>query len=191
MLAIQTKKLSRTFNTVRAVVELDLASEQGEVFGLMGSNGAGKTTTIKMLTGQLQPTAGVAKVMGHLVSGKSSALAMLVGVVFEFANVYPRLSARQNLAFAAQLYDVPSQRIDELLERMSLSDRAMEPVAVLSAGMKQKLAIARALLHRPRILFLDEPTSGLDPSFARGIRAEIKSLKQSGTTVFLTTHYMR
>ena len=115
---------------------------------------------------------------------------MLVGVVFEFANLYSRLSARQNLAFAAQLYDVPSQRIDELLERMSLSDRAREPVEVLSTGMKQKLSIARALLHRPRVLFLDEPTSGLDPSFARGIRDAIRSLKEEGTTVFLTTHYM-
>ena len=190
MLAIETQKLSRTFNTVRAVVELDLAIEQGEVFGFLGSNGAGKTTTIKMLTGQLRPTAGVAKVMGQAILDKSSTLGMLVGVVFEFANLYPRLSVRQNLTFAAQLYDVPSQRIDELLERMSLSDRAMEPVEVLSTGMKQKLSIARALLHRPRVLFLDEPTSGLDPSFARGIRDEIRSLKEEGTTVFLTTHYM-
>jgi len=190
LLAIETVKLSRTFDNVSAVAELDLAVEQGEVFGFLGSNGAGKTTTIRMLTGQLQPTAGVAKVMGRVVVDKSTALAMLAGVVFELANLYPRLSARQNLAFAAELYDVPSQRIDELLEWMSLSDRAMDPVEVLSTGMKQKLCIARALLHRPRVLFLDEPTSGLDPSFARGIRDEIRTLKEEGTTVFLTTHYM-
>ena len=190
MLAIETEGLSRSFGELIAVQELDLAIEQGEIFGFLGSNGAGKTTTISMLTGQLRPSAGTARVMGQDVSVDSKALPHLIGVVFEFPNLYLRLTAYQNLFFAAQLYDAPSTRIDELLEGMGLADRAHDKVDEFSTGMKQKLLIARALLHQPRVLFLDEPTSGLDPSFARGIREQVKSLRAEGTTVFLTTHYM-
>ena len=190
MLAIETRKLSRSFGDVRAVADLDLAIEQGEIFGFLGSNGAGKTTTIKMLTGQLRASSGVAAVMGQAVNGKSAGLARQIGVVFEYPNLYPRLSARQNLGFAAELYDVPRARIDALLLEMGLTERADDQVSDFSTGMKQKLSIARALLHRPRVLFLDEPTSGLDPSFARGIRERVLALKDAGTTVFLTTHYM-
>lgn len=190
MLALETQKLSKSFGELRAVQELNLAIEEGEIFGFLGSNGAGKTTTISMLTGQLRPSAGSAWIMGQGVSVNSKALSHLIGVVFEFPNLYLRLTAYQNLYFAAQLYDVPSARIDELLERMGLTDRARDSVDEFSTGMKQKLLIARALLHQPRVLFLDEPTSGLDPTFARGIRELVKSLKEDGTTVFLTTHYM-
>ena len=190
MLAIETNHLARSFGETQAVAGLNLAIEPGEIFGFLGANGAGKTTTIKMLTGQIRPTGGEVYVMGQPVPGSHSSLARLIGVVFEIPNLYPRLSVRQNLHFAAQLYDVPRARIDETLERMSLSDRANDLVEKLSSGMKQKLAIARALLHQPRLLFLDEPTTGLDPAFARGIREDILALKEQGTTVFLTTHYM-
>lgn len=190
MLVIETQKLSRSFGELHAVQELDLAIEEGEIFGFLGSNGAGKTTTISMLTGQLRPSAGAARVMGQDVSVDSKALSHMIGVVFEFPNLYLRLTAYQNLYFAAQLYDVPSARIDELLERMGLTDRAHDRVNEFSTGMRQKLLIARALVHQPCVLFLDEPTSGLDPSFARGIRELVKSLREDGTTVFLTTHYM-
>jgi len=190
LLAIETQKLSQWFGELRAVQQLDLAIEKGEIFGFLGSNGAGKTTTIRMLTGQLRPSAGVARVMGLDVSIDSKALSHMIGVVFEYPNLYLRLTAYQNLHFAAQLYDVPTARIDELLERMGLTDRAHDSVNEFSSGMKQKLLIARALVHQPSVLFLDEPTSGLDPSFARGIRELVKSLREDGTTVFLTTHYM-
>ncbi|MCY3797197.1 MAG: ABC transporter ATP-binding protein [Chloroflexi bacterium] len=189
-MAIETRKLSKSFGELRAVQELDLAIEEGEIFGFLGSNGAGKTTTISMLTGQLRPSAGAAWIMGQDVTVDYKSLSHLIGVVFEFPNLYLRLSAYQNLYFAAQLYDVPGTRIDELLERMGLTDRAHDSVYEFSSGMKQKLVIARALLHQPRVLFLDEPTSGLDPTFARGIRELVRSLREDGTTIFLTTHYM-
>lgn len=190
MLAIETHKLSKSYGELLAAHELDLAIEQGEIFGFLGSNGAGKTTTISMLTGQLRPTSGRATVMGQVVSGNSRRLSQLMGIVFEYPNLYPRLSAWQNLHFAAQLYDVPNERIHELLEQMDLAGRANDRIEHFSTGMKQLLSIARALLHRPAVLFLDEPTSGLDAHFARGIRERMRKLKDDGTTVFLTTHNM-
>ena len=123
MLAIETQKLSRSYGELRAVKQLDLAIEEGEIFGFLGSNGAGKTTTISMLTGQLSASAGVARVMGQDVSVDSKALSHMIGVVFEYPNLCLRLTAYQNLYFAAQLYDVRSARIEELLELMDLTER--------------------------------------------------------------------
>jgi ABC-2 type transport system ATP-binding protein len=156
----------------------------------LGPNGAGKTTTIMMLTGQLRPSEGSAKVAGWDVVDQRDLLKPEIGVVFEFQNLYERLSARDNLAFYARIYGVPKLRIDEVLRITGLSDRARDKVKVFSNGMKQRLLIARGLLHQPRILFLDEPTRGLDPGVARDIRNIIAHLSKDGVTVFLTTHYM-
>ncbi|OQA23291.1 MAG: Fluoroquinolones export ATP-binding protein [Chloroflexi bacterium ADurb.Bin360] len=184
MNAIEVEHLTRDFNGLRAVDDISFTVASGEIFGFLGPNGAGKTTTIRMLTGQLRPTAGVARVM------QRDALKPQIGVVFEIANIYERLSARDNLLFTARLYGAPKDRVDEVLEQVGLAQRARERVRQYSSGMKQRLLIARALLHEPRVLFLDEPTRGLDPNVARDIRAFVAGLAQEGVTVFLTTHYM-
>jgi ABC-2 type transport system ATP-binding protein len=163
---------------------------QGEIFGFLGPNGAGKTTTIRILTGQLRPSSGKARVAGCDVVEEREALKPQIGVVFEYQNLYQRLSARDNLNFTAGLYGVPKTRVDEVLALVRLKERANDSLKKYSNGMKQRLLIARALLPWPKVLFLDEPTRGLDPNLAREIRAIIASLSQQGVTIFLTTHYM-
>jgi ABC-2 type transport system ATP-binding protein len=190
MKAIETRKLTRDYDGLRAVDQISFEVEPGEIFGYLGPNGAGKTTTIKMLTGQLRPTSGMAYVAGCDVVKERQQLKPQIGVVFEHQNIYERLSARDNLLFAARLYGVRKSRVNDMLARVGLSDRAREKTKTFSNGMKQRLLIARALLHEPKVLFLDEPTRGLDPHIARGIRAFIAELAQQGVTVFLTTHYM-
>jgi ABC-2 type transport system ATP-binding protein len=190
MKAIETWNLTRNFNGLCAVDHISFSVEPGEIFGFLGPNGAGKTTTIRMLTGQLRPTEGRASVMGcDVVEGRQE-LKPQIGVVWEYQNLYERLSARDNLLFAARLYGVERERIDEVLEFVGLQGRAKDRPKDYSNGMKQRLLIARALLHSPRVLFLDEPTLGLDPGMAREIRSIVAELARSGTTVFLTTHYM-
>jgi ABC-2 type transport system ATP-binding protein len=192
--AIETRELTREFRvrgaTLRAVDQLSFTVRPGEVFGFLGPNGAGKTTTIRILTGQLRPSAGQAWVAGRDVVRERPALKPKIGVVFDSQNLYERSSARENLAFYARLYGVSSARVDAVLERVGLSKRAQDKVKRLSNGMKQRLVIARALLHRPEVLFMDEPTRGLDAHVARGIRALVAELARQGATVFLTTHYM-
>lgn len=190
MNAIDVTGLSRTFSDLRAVDNISFAVEAGEIFGFLGHNGAGKTTTIRMLTGQLRPTAGLAQVAGCDVANEQQRLKPLIGVVSEHQNLYERMSGRENLGFAARLYGVESDRIDEVLNQVGLVDRAGDKVQHYSNGMKQRVLIARALLHRPPIIFLDEPTRGLDPVVARDIRRLILDLSSEGVTVFLTTHYM-
>ncbi len=187
---IEVENLTRTFNGLQAVNGITFAVEAGEVFGFLGPNGAGKTTTIRLLTGQLRPTSGRANVAGCDIVSQREQLKTRIGVVFEHQNLYERMSGQGNLAFAAQLYGSNYQCVDAVLERVGLQDRAGDPVKHYSNGMKQRLLIARALLHEPRVLFLDEPTKGLDPSVARRIRALITELADQGATVFLTTHYM-
>jgi ABC-2 type transport system ATP-binding protein len=164
--------------------------EPGKIFGFLGPNGAGKTTTIKMLTGQLRPTSGTAKVAGWDIVDQREQLQPCIGVVFEHQNIYERLSARDNLLFTARLYGVDKTRVDEVLEMVALTDRAREKASKYSNGMKQRLLIARALLPNPEVIFLDEPTKGLDPGMARAIRSIITELARDGITIFLTTHYM-
>lgn len=190
METIKVSNLTRDYNGLRAVDHVSFEVEPGEVFGYLGPNGAGKTTTIKMLTGQLRPTSGTARVAGCDVVEERQQLKPQIGVVFEHQNIYERLSARDNLLFAARLYGVPKSRVDEMLDRVGLAERAREKAKKYSNGMKQRLLIARALLHEPQVLFLDEPTRGLDPHIARDLRAFIAELTQQGVTVFLTTHYM-
>ena len=190
MKAIEVKKLTRNYNGLCAVDHINFEVDSGEIFGFLGPNGAGKTTTIKMLTGQLRPTSGKAQVVGCDVVEERQELKPQIGVVFEYQNVYERLSARDNLIFYARLYGVNKKRVAEVLAQVGLIGREREKIKNYSNGMKQRLLIARALLHEPKALFLDEPTRGLDPGVARDIRAIISNLAAEGVTVFLTTHYM-
>ena len=190
MKAIQVRELTRDYNGLRAVDGISFAVEAGEIFGFLGPNGAGKTTAIKVLTGQLRPTEGTAQVAGCDVVEERQQLKPKIGVVFEVQNLYERLSARDNLVFAARLYGVPKGRVDRVLAQVGLTDRARDRIKEYSNGMKQRLLIGRALLHEPQVLFLDEPTRGLDPNVAREIRAIVANLARQGVTVFLTTHYM-
>lgn len=190
MNSIEVDGLSRTFNGLQAVDNISFTVEAGEVFGFLGHNGAGKTTTIRMLSGQLRPSSGGARVAGCDIVTEQERLKSLVGVVSENQNLYERMSGRENLAFAARLYGTDHGRIDEALDQVDLLERAKDNVKHYSNGMKQRLLIARALLHRPQIIFLDEPTRGLDPVVAREIRRLVIDLSTQGVTIFLTTHYM-
>ena len=185
----------RSSKTVEAVKGVSFSVERGELFGLLGPNGAGKTTTIKMLITLLLPTSGSARVLGHDVVKDPRAVRERVGYVFGGdRGVYERLSALDNLRYFAELYAVPAreqkQRIGELLELVGLQGRENERVEGYSRGMRQRLHIARGLLHKPQVLFLDEPSIGIDPVGARELRATVATLVEQGTTVLLTTHYM-
>ena len=150
---IETVDLRRTFNGRLAVDGVSFAVERGEVFGFLGPNGAGKTTTIRILTGQLLPSGGSARVAGFDCASEAQKLKPLIGVVFEQQNLYERMSGRENLAFFASLFGVPASRVDEVLAQVGLSERAKDKVKVYSNGMKQRLLIARSLLNRPQVLF--------------------------------------
>jgi ABC-2 type transport system ATP-binding protein len=190
MKAIKVQNLTRNYNGLRAVDGISFSVEPGEIFGFLGPNGAGKTTTIRMLTGQLLPTSGSAMVAGcNIVTGRQS-LKPRIGVVFDSQNIYERMSARENLVFFARLYRVKKERVEEVLTQVGMTARASDKVQQYSNGMKQRVLIARALLHKPEVLFLDEPTRGLDPHIARDIRGLVAKLAKDGMTVFLTTHYM-
>jgi ABC-2 type transport system ATP-binding protein len=190
MKAIEAFDLTRNYKELRAVDQINFDVNPGEVFGFLGPNGAGKTTTIKMLTGQLRPTGGTAKVLGCDIVLERDKLAPRIGVVFEDQNIYERLSGYDNLRFSARLYGTNKDRVNQVLDLVGINDRAGELAKNYSNGMKQRLLIARGLLHEPEIIFMDEPTKGLDPGAARVIRNFIKSLSEQGVTIFLTTHYM-
>jgi len=190
MSAIEVHNLTRKYNGLCAVDGISFNVEPGEIFGFLGPNGAGKTTTIRMLTGQLLPTSGTAKVAGFDIVKQRQQLKPRIGVVFDSQNIYERMTARENLVFFARLYRVPRSRVDEVLAQVDLTERARDKVQKYSNGMKQRVLIARALLHKPEVLFLDEPTRGLDAHIARDIRTIIINLAKDGMTVFLTTHYM-
>jgi ABC-2 type transport system ATP-binding protein len=190
-----TGTLRRKWKDVEAVRGVSFAIEQGELFGLLGPNGAGKTTTIKMLITLLIPTKGTARVLGYDVVKDAHEVRKRIGYVFGGERgVYERLSGYDNLRYFAELYGVPPReirpRIDALLELVGLKGREQERAEGYSRGMKQRLHIARGLLHDPPVVFLDEPTIGLDPVGARELRATIASLADAGKTILLTTHYM-
>ena len=190
-----TGTLRRKWKDVEAVRGVSFAIEQGELFGLLGPNGAGKTTTIKMLITLLIPTKGTASVLGYDVVKDAREVRKRIGYVFGGERgVYERLSGYDNLRYFAELYGVPPReihsRIESLLELVGLKGREQERTEGYSRGMKQRLHIARGLLHDPPVVFLDEPTIGLDPVGARELRATIASLADAGKTILLTTHYM-
>lgn len=187
--------IRRRTKEVVAVDGISFGVRDGELFGLLGPNGAGKTTTVKMLTTLLIPTSGTAAVLGHDVVKEASAIRPRIGFIFGGERgLYWRLSAKDNLRYFADLYhvdpDMAKQRISELLELVGLAGREDEKVEGYSRGMRQRLHIARCLLHDPQVLFLDEPTMGLDPVGARQLRQVIRDLVAQDKTVLLTTHYM-
>jgi ABC-2 type transport system ATP-binding protein len=190
---ITTHGLTRRFGAVTAVDGLDLEVRTGEVLGFLGHNGAGKTTTVRLLNGVLTATSGSARVLGLDPAVAGAELRSRTGVLTETPSVDERLTAYENLAIYAAFYSVPESkvagRVTELLELFGLADRASDRVSGYSRGMKQRLALARALLHQPELLFLDEPTSGLDPVSTRQVHTLIRDLSRNGGhTVFLCTH---
>ncbi len=187
---IRAKELTRRFGERVAVEELTFEARSGEILGLLGPNGAGKTTTLRMLAGIIAPTSGTASVAGIDPGQHPELVHEHIGFLTESPGFYERLSAARNLAYFANFYpdlDVPSA-VRASLETMGLLDRANDKVGMFSKGMKQKLALARALLHKPEVLFLDEPTSGLDPESAKNLRELILRLKGEGRTILLSTH---
>jgi len=192
---IKTGTIRRHAKEVVAIDGLSLDVGEGELFGLLGPNGAGKTTTIKILTTLLIPTAGNATIHGRDVVRDAAGVRGEIGFVFGGERgLYYRLSGRANLRYFAELYGVPpaeiARRVEELLAMVGLTERAEESVEGYSRGMKQRLHLARTLVHRPKVLFLDEPTIGLDPVGARDVRRIVTDLHRQGTTIILTTHYL-
>jgi ABC-2 type transport system ATP-binding protein len=192
-LAIQTNQLTRDFGAVRAVDAVTLDVPVGAIFGFLGANGAGKTTTIHLLLGLIEPTSGTARTLGYDTRQQAQAIRERAGALLEFNGLYERLSAVDNLDFYSRVWHVPAAtrqaRIQELLTHFGLWDRRKERVGTWSRGMKQKLAVARVLLHHPQLIFLDEPTAGLDPVAAASLRDDLAALAQrEGVTVFLNTH---
>ncbi|MBI4302984.1 MAG: ABC transporter ATP-binding protein [Chloroflexi bacterium] len=190
MAIIEAYGLTRKFGEIVAVKDLSLEVAEGEVLALLGPNGAGKTTTIRMLSAIIAPTSGYAVVAGRRTDGKVEELHEAIGLLTESPGFYNRLSARRNLEFYAGFYpniDVKAQ-VEKYLKLMGLWERREDKVGTFSKGMKQRLALARALLHEPKVLFLDEPTSGLDPEVAREVRDLIRQLGTEGRTILLSTH---
>jgi len=192
--AVEVENLTKNYDGLTALDEVNFTVDEGTVFGLLGPNGAGKTTTIRILTGLTRPSGGRASVMGFDLAREAVKAKQRIGVVADTSNVYDELSAYQNLVFSAQLYSVPRSqwrpRAEELLQVFGLAERAASRVSGFSHGMRRRLTIACALVHRPALLFLDEPTTGLDVQSARQLRSMVGDLRDEGVTVFLTTHYI-
>ena len=190
---IVTQDLTREFNTVHAVEGLTLDVPSGIVFGFLGPNGSGKTTTIRLLLGLLEPTRGTAQVLGHDTRTEAAQIREQAGALLEFTGLYERLSAEDNLDFYGRIWHLPTTdrqaRTRELLTHFDLWDRRKENAGTWSRGMKQKLAVAHAIFHRPKLVFLDEPTAGLDPVASAALRDDLAGLvAREDVTVFLTTH---
>jgi ABC-2 type transport system ATP-binding protein len=188
--AIVAENLIYRYGPLTAVDDISFSVAEGEILGFLGPNGAGKTTTVRMLTGQLRPHGGRALLLGRDVARDTAAVQAQIGVCFEITNLYEQMSGVENLDLFARLYGVKDVDVDALLRRVGLDGRGRDRVAGYSKGMKQRLMVARALVHRPPILFLDEPTEGLDPVSAEAIRNLVLEERERGATLFLTTHDM-
>jgi len=191
--AIQTHDLTRDFGAVRAVDHLTIDVPAGIIFGYLGPNGSGKTTTIRLLLGLLEPSAGQAAVLGYDTKTQDQAVRERTGALLEYSGLYERLSAEENLDFYGRVWHMSASeraaRTKELLTHFELWDRRHEGAGTWSRGMKQKLAVARAIFHRPKLIFMDEPSAGLDPVAAVALRDDLARLAaREGVTVFLTTH---
>ncbi len=187
---IEINNLTKQFDDQVAVDRLTLNIEKGEVFGFLGPNGAGKTTTIRMLTSLIRPTSGQARILGYELGQDDQAIRRNVGLLTETPGLYDRLSAWRNLLIYAKLYEVedPAGQVEKYLKWLGLWSRREDSAGTFSKGMRQKLAIARSLIHEPEVLFLDEPTAGLDPESAKLIRDFIEELREAGRTIFICTH---
>ena len=187
---ISIRHLSKKFQKDYVLKDVNASLKKGEILGFLGPSGAGKTTTIKILTGQLRPTSGEAQVLGIDCTRIDERIYEQIGIVTDVSGVYERMSVYDNLKYFARLLNAPLSSIDPLLARTGLEEHRKKPAAKLSRGQTQRLILARAVLHRPKILFLDEPTSGLDPSTALDIHRLLTELRDDGMAVFLTTHNM-
>lgn len=191
---ITLQSLTKVYGAVRALDGLDLDVAEGGLFAFLGPNGAGKTTTIRILNGLTRMTSGKAAIAGHDIAADPLAAKRLCGLAAQNANLDGELTVAENLDFHSRLYGMPRAerraRSGELLEYVEMADRAGSLVKGLSGGLKRRLLVARALLHRPRLLFLDEPTAGLDPAIRRRVWSLVKKVRRDGVTVFLTTHYI-
>ena len=190
---INVENIVRKFGSTTAIDGISFSVEEGEVFGVLGPNGSGKTTLVRLLNGVLAPTSGKAFLFGKDVTIDGAYVRARTGVLTETPSLYERLSARKNLSFFGRFYGIPDadipQRINKILSLLNLADRGDEAVGGFSKGMKQRLAIARALIHDPQVIFLDEPTSGLDPEASRQVDGIIRELaSDKGKTIFLCTH---
>ncbi|MGX7419908.1 ABC transporter ATP-binding protein [Carnobacterium gallinarum] len=187
---IEMTHISKIFGERKALKDITISVHAGEILGFLGPSGAGKTTTIKILTGQLVQTGGIGRLLNQDTSKLTEKIYSQIGIVTDNSGLYEKLSVYDNLLFFAKLLNVKKERIDYLLEKVGLANDQKKIVEKLSKGMKQRLIIARAILHEPKVLFLDEPTSGLDPSTALDIHELLLELKANGTAIFLTTHNM-
>jgi ABC-2 type transport system ATP-binding protein len=188
MNSISVKQVSKTFGTKDVLKNISLDISAGEIFGLLGPSGAGKTTLIRILTGQLSYT-GTAEILGKSCDRLDRSIYNEIGMVLDNSGVYERLSCLDNMKLFAKLYSIPKTEVTKLLNRVGLTDGKIS-AGKLSKGMKQRLILARALLHHPKLLFLDEPTSGLDPATSAEIHKLLLEVRDTGTTIFLTTHNM-
>jgi ABC-2 type transport system ATP-binding protein len=193
-LVIETRGLTRRFGDITAVDSLDLDVERGTIYGFLGPNGSGKTTTVRMLTGLLTPSAGTATVLGHQLPKDAERLKHEIGYMTQRFSLYEDLSVRENLRFVATVYGLGPRsartRIDELLGRYNLGDLAKRRAGAMSGGQRQRLALAAATVHAPRLLFLDEPTSAVDPQSRRDFWEQLFDLVAGGTSILVSTHYM-
>lgn len=194
MSAIELKNLTKKYGSLTAVNNLNLEIEKGEIFGFLGPNGAGKTTTIKLLTGLLKPTSGTAKILGFDIQVNPIEAKSYIGLIPDEPNIYEKLTGREFLRFMGNIFKVENtviiKKTAELLKIFDLQDRADELIQVYSHGMKQKIAIAGALIHSPKIIIFDEPTIGLDPKSARTIKDILKYRAESGDCIFMSTHIL-
>lgn len=191
MLAIETEGLTKRYKEVLAVDGLDLRVEQGEVYGFLGRNGAGKTTTIRMLLGLIRPTAGAVRIFDTDIGVGSVAVLGAVGYLVESATAYPNLTVRENLDIQRRLTGQPVKAVDDAIEQLGLGQYAERRAGRLSLGNKQRLSLARALLHRPRLLILDEPANALDPAGMVEIRELLRTMAdKEGVTVFMSSHIL-